>query len=68
MNKENRSIGKNIRLCRKSAKMTQEEAAKALNVGQNTWSMWESGQRKITLEQASQIATLFGVKVDDLLP
>ena len=60
-------LGKNIRLCREAAGMTQSELAERLFVSFQAVSAWERGQSVPDLENAVRIAELFGISVDTLL-
>ena len=60
-------IGKNIRLRRESAGLTQSELAEKLFVSFQAVSAWERGQSVPDLENAIRIAQLFGISVDALL-
>lgn len=60
-------LGKNIRLRREAAGMTQSELAERLFVSFQAVSAWERGQSIPDLENAVRISELFGVSVDALL-
>ena len=60
-------IGKNIRLRREAAGLTQSDLAEKLFVSFQAVSAWERGQSVPDLENAFRIAQLFGVSVDALL-
>lgn len=44
----------------------QEELAKLLNIGQNTYSFKENGKKEFTLEESGKIADYFKTTVDDI--
>lgn len=46
--------------------MSQSELASALQVGQSTVAMWETGDRVPTLTMAKRIAEFFGVRLDEI--
>lgn len=60
-------IGKNIRLRREAAGLTQSDLAEKLFVSFQAVSAWERGQSVPDLENAVRIAQLFGISVDSLL-
>ncbi|MBQ3075181.1 MAG: XRE family transcriptional regulator, partial [Clostridia bacterium] len=60
-------IGKNIRLRREAAGMTQSELAERLFVSFQAVSAWERGQSVPDLENAVRLSELFGVSVDALI-
>jgi len=47
--------------------LTQTELAGMVNVGQNTVSQWETGERKPRVDMLMQLAKIFGCTVDELL-
>lgn len=61
------AIGRNIRQARKQKHITQEKAAKALNMSSLHYGRLERGQRQVSLNQLAEIAKLFDVSLDDLL-
>lgn len=61
-------LSDNIRRYRKACDLTQEKAARALDVANNTWVRWEDGQgAKPRLDNLQRIADLLGVTPADLL-
>ena len=60
-------IGANIAYYRKQAGLTQVGLAEKLNYSDKAVSKWERGESIPDVLTLMQIATLFGVKVDDLL-
>ena len=60
-------IGANIAYYRKQAGLTQVGLAEKLNYSDKAVSKWERGDSIPDVLTLMQIATLFGVKVDDLL-
>lgn len=57
----------NIRRYRKAAGLTQEKAARGLDLATTTWVRWESGEAKPHLDTLHRIADLLGVTPADLL-
>lgn len=61
----------NIRIslaaARTNAKMTQAEAARAINVAKNTLWSWESGQKEIPKAAAMALASLYEIPLDALI-
>ena len=47
--------------------ITQEELSKKLDVGQNTVSQWETGERMPRADKLLQLAEILGCTVDELL-
>lgn len=45
----------------------QADAAEAIGVSVDTWGNWERGKTEPTVTQAYQIATTFGVSIDDII-
>ena len=45
----------------------QADAAEAIDVSVDTWGNWERGKTEPTVTQAYQIATTFGVSIDDII-
>lgn len=61
------NIGKNIKLLREQASMTQNELARALGVSDKAVSSWENGTRIPRMGVIEKIANMFGVQKSDLL-
>ena len=59
----------NLRLkeLRESKGKTQKEIAEFLNIQQNTYSQYETGQRQISLGFLVQLAQFYNVSVDYIL-
>ncbi len=47
--------------------ITQEELSRKLDVGQNTVSQWETGERMPRADKLLQLAEILGCTVDELL-
>lgn len=58
-----------LKALREKNGMSQAETASALNITPNYLSMIENGERqkKMSLELARKISTLFGVPIDEIL-
>lgn len=56
----------NIKLLREEKKLTQNELASQLNVGQTTVAMWETGGTMPRADKLPQLAQILGCKIDDL--
>lgn len=56
-----------IKALREDSDITQEEIANFLNVKQNTYSQYETGQRQIPIELLIKLAYYFNTSVDYLL-
>ena len=59
----------NLRLkeLREANSKTQKEIAEILNIQQNTYSQYETGQRQISLEFLVELAKFYKVSVDYIL-
>lgn len=49
---------------RVNANLTQEEVAKALNVGKQTIVSWEKGKSEPKMSQSRQLSELYGIPLD----
>ncbi|MCD8396323.1 MAG: helix-turn-helix domain-containing protein [Lachnospiraceae bacterium] len=58
---------RNMRLLRESAKYTQEEVSKRLNIQRTTYCNYEQGKRLPPLDIIIRLARLYNVSVDYLL-
>jgi len=45
---------------------TQEETAKKLGISTQTYNSWEADFGKVKIKAASEVARLFGVKIDQI--
>ena len=61
-------IGKEIRVMRKSRKMTQEDLAKAIGQSASSITMYETGRRAPDYETLEALADVFNVPLASLLP
>lgn len=59
-------VAERLKHYRKLCKMSQEELAKQLGVPLNTISKIEHGARKVTLDEAVQLAEVLGISLADL--
>lgn len=66
MNNRAKNLGKNIRALRLEKGWTQQDLAQRLDTTQKTITAYECGTRHPTAEKIPQIATLFGVTVNQL--
>ena len=57
----------NLKFYRKESGLTQKEVAAHLGVAESTYNLYESGKRKIGLEDLLKLGELYGCTVDDLL-
>ena len=62
-----KEIGKRIKEIRLDQKMSQKSFGEALNVSQDTVSLWENGKSLPSAEFIIFIATLFNVSADYIL-
>lgn len=56
-----------LKKLRKSAKLTQEQVAEALNVSRQTVAKWESGDALPDIDNCIALAKLYKVTLDDLV-
>ena len=64
--RKNMNIGNTISELRKKKHLTQEELAEKLNVARQTISKWECNETSPSLEDASKLAKIFKVSLDEL--
>ncbi len=57
----------NLKILRKTAKLTQEDVAERLNVSRQTVAKWESGESLPDIENCILLAKLYNVTIDDLV-
>lgn len=56
-----------LKQLRKAAGLTQEEAAKSLNVSHDTLSRWENGLTQPTAPQIVEICRVYNCKFDEII-
>jgi transcriptional regulator with XRE-family HTH domain len=61
------SLGKKLSSLRKERNLTQDELAKALNIGKSTIAMYETDKRSPDAEMLKVLASFFNVSIDYLL-
>jgi transcriptional regulator with XRE-family HTH domain len=64
---EEERISERLKTARRLAGLTQEDAARALDVTLKTYARWERGETKGFLRQLSRIAEVFGVTSEQLV-
>lgn len=62
----NKTIGKNLLMLRKNAKLTQLELAEKFNYSDKTISKWENGESLPSIETLYEIASFYNVTLNDL--
>lgn len=62
----NRVIGKNLTILRKNAKLTQLELAEKLKYSDKAISKWENGESMPNIEILLNLATFYGITLNDL--
>jgi len=67
MNLDYNSIGKRIAETRNAAGISQEELGQKIDMSTAAISLFESGERKISLELLSKIANILGVTLKELI-
>ena len=67
MNNNQLVIGENLRKVREQLKLTQEEVGLKLGVGRDAIIRIEKGIRKVSVEELSGFAKIYGIKAEDIL-
>tara|TARA_Y100000310_G_scaffold130244_1_gene129435 strand:- start:157 stop:369 length:213 start_codon:yes stop_codon:yes gene_type:complete len=62
-----KKFGPRLRMARKAAGMTQQQAASAAGIAVSSWSLWECGKQTPTLLKAADAARVVGVELDVLV-
>jgi len=65
---EYRGFLRRLRAARERAGLTQVDVARKLKRPQSYVSKSESGERRVDVVEAAEMARLYGVKTDDLVP
>lgn len=60
-------IATNLKMLRELNNYTQEHVAEVLNISQNTYSLIEKGETKLTVDRLGKLAELYHVEITDLL-
>ena len=60
-------FGDNLKLIRKSKKMSQEELAERVNVSRQSVSKWETGESYPEMNNILQLCKIFNCKINDLV-
>lgn len=61
------SVAKNLKTLRELHDYTQEYVADYMGVSQNTYSMMERGETRITIDRLETLATLYNMDITDIL-
>lgn len=61
------SVAKNLKILRELHDYTQEYVADYMGVSQNTYSMLERGETRITIDRLEALATLYNMDISDIL-
>jgi len=64
MPESNKSLANRLKITRDALGVKPAEVSKRLKVGANAWSMYESGERRITLPVAIKFCTEYGLTLD----
>ena len=67
ISKHRKRLGENIRIYRKSAKLTQEKLAEVADLHPNYIGEVERGEKTISIDALARIAKAVGVKLSDLV-
>lgn len=59
-----KAISYRLRMLRKMEGLTQEDIALILNINRSTYSYWESGKTKPSINKLIQISKLYNVTID----
>ncbi|MCU0440013.1 MAG: helix-turn-helix domain-containing protein [Raineya sp.] len=62
------TLGTKLRKFRTVAKLSQQEIADKLNIRQATYSNWEKGETKPSLDHIIKLSEVFNVPVQEFLP
>jgi transcriptional regulator with XRE-family HTH domain len=62
------TYGTKLRQFREKSRLSQQEVAENLGIGQSTYSQWESDQSTFKVEFLPKLAHLFGVEPVELIP
>ena len=60
-------VGERLRIAREKANLTQEDAAKAIDVARTTLIAIEKGQRRARIGEVQKLAKAYGTSVNALL-
>ena len=60
-------FGDNLKLIRKSKKMSQEELAEKVNVSRQSVSKWETGEAYPEMNNILELCKIFNCKINDLV-
>ncbi len=61
------SLGKTIKKIREQKGMLQKQVAAELNIGTTNYNKLENGNREPSVKELQQLATLFGLTIDQIL-
>lgn len=61
------SVGERLRIAREKANLTQEDAAKAIDVARTTLVAIEQGQRRVRIAELQKLARIYATSVNALL-
>ena len=64
MPESNKSLANRLKITREALNVKPAEVCKRIKVGANAWSMYESGERRITLQVAIKFCNEYGLTLD----
>jgi hypothetical protein len=64
MHESNKSLARRLKLTREALGVIPAEVCKRLRIGANAWSMYESGERRITVPVAIKFCNEYGLTLD----
>ncbi len=64
MPESNKSLAHRLKVTREALGVKPAEVCKRIKVGANAWSMYESGERRITLQVAIKFCAEYGLTLD----
>lgn len=64
MPETNKSLAHRLKITREALGVKPAEVCKRIKVGANAWSMYESGERRITLQVAIKFCAEYGLTLD----
>ncbi len=62
-----REVGERLRIARRTAKLTQAQAAREIQIARTTLVAIEQGQRKVRMDELQKLASLFGTSANAIL-
>lgn len=64
MPESNKSLARRLKITREALGVSPAQVCKQLRIGASAWSMYESGERRITVQVAIKFCTEYGLTLD----